>query len=338
MTEHVRDVRVLSIPAEHPYTQAIRPPGVSYLPDPDIGGHWWPHPAFEASFWEARPRAWEADLVHIHFGFEHRSPTQIAELADAIDLPMVLTVHDIDNPHLSTAPEQAAHHERLRTLIGAADEVLTLTECAAERLRSDFGAADITVVPHPAITLNPAAARREPVAGVFLKSLRSNVVNEPAFYRAIAEAVALRVFIHRDADPRVVRSLAGELAGKAELIVHDPFDDAALHREVARLTACVLPYTRGTHSGWLEMCRDHGTTVAVPAIGCYAGQADAPGAVEAYAPGDGASAARAVRLLLERGPVAYAGSRAAQFEQVRDAHAQAYARACTKSRGGVRGR
>ncbi|WP_165165285.1 glycosyltransferase [Corynebacterium qintianiae] len=315
MTEHVRDVRVLSIPAQHPYTQAIRPAGVAYLPDPDIDGNWWPHPALEAGFWLKPP---EADILHIHFGFEHRSPAQIDELARAVPVPLVLTVHDLDNPHLE---EQAEHHERLRILVGAADAVLTLTECAARRLRGEFGANDVRVVPHPAVVAEPAAQPREEIAGVFVKSLRSNVVADPEFYLAIGRRVPLRVFAH---DVDATRDLRDALRGMVELVVHDPFNDAALHGEVAKLTACILPYTRGTHSGWLEMCRDLGTTVAVPDIGCYAGQVDAPEAVETYALGDPASAAEAACTLIARGPVPYRGDRGRQLGKVRQVHADVY--------------
>lgn len=316
-------MRVLSIPAEHPYTQAIRPAGVAYLPDPDIDGHWWPHPAFEAGYWRGEEREPDpADVVHIHFGFEHRTPAQIEDLVRALPVPLVLTVHDVDNPHLE---DQREHHERLRILVGAAAAVLTLTDCAADRLREEFGAQSVRVVPHPAIVARPpepeTAPAREDVAGVFLKSLRPNVVADPEFYITVSRRVRLRVFVH---DVDATRGLRDALRGKIELIEHAPFDDATLHREIMRLSTCILPYTRGTHSGWLEMCRDLGTTVAVPDIGCYAGQVDTPEAVEIYRAGDAVSAAEAACALITRGPVPYSGDRAAQLERVRRAYDETY--------------
>lgn len=310
-------MRVLSVPADHPYTQAIRPAGVEYLPDPDIDGNWWPHPALEAEYWRT-PRA--ADILHIHFGFEHRTPEQIEDLVAALPVPLVVTAHDLDNPHLEAQEE---HHRRLRTLVSAARGVITLTDCAAERLREEFGAREVSVVPHPAIAAGQAApaVQRDPVVGVFVKSLRSNVVADPGFYLRIAESVPLRVFVH---DVEATRGLRAELDGKVELVVHEPLDDASLHRAVATLTACILPYTRGTHSGWLEMCRDLGTTVAVPDVGCYAGQVDHPTAVETYTAADAASAAAAAQTLLRRGAVPYAGDRAHQIEQVRRAQWDIY--------------
>ena len=36
--------------------------------------------------------------------------------------------------------------------------------------------------------------------------------------------------------------------------------------------ACVLPYRFGTHSGWIELCRDLGVHVLAPDCGHYADQ------------------------------------------------------------------
>ena len=316
-------MRVLSVPAAHPYTRAVQPDQVNYLPDPDIDGAWWPHPALEARYWEDPAHAAEADVLHIHFGFEHRTPRQIADLVRALPIPLVVTVHDLDNPHLTDPADQAEHRERVRILVEAADAVVTLTDCAAERLRREFGAGQVRVLPHPSVADTPVDAPHGGGAGVFLKSLRSNVVADPEFYLGIARHIPLTVWVH---DVDATRDLRAALDGadSLRLIVHEPLDDAPLHAAVAGLDACLLPYTRGTHSGWLEMCRDHGTNVAVPDTGCYADQADAPGSVEVYAAGDAAGAARALDTLVRRGPVPYAGDRGAQRERVASAHAEMY--------------
>ena len=49
----------------------------------------------------------------------------------------------------------------------------------------------------------------------------------------------------------------------ANVVVHEPMSDDELFAAVGRAGVCILPYTRGTHSGWLEMCRDHGVPVVV---------------------------------------------------------------------------
>lgn len=318
MNTDERPVNVLAVPAGHPYTQAVRPDGVVYTPDPDIDGHWWPHPAFTAEYWRELDAGATPDLVHVHFGFEHFSPEEIRRMVAALPVPLVLTVHDIDNPHLV---DQTEHHARLRVLLDAADAVFTLTECAADALRARFGAHDVTVVPHPRITRGVAAPRGGRAA-VFLKSLRSNVVADPQFYIALAERVPLDVYVHDVAATLQLRREL-ELAG-VRVHVHEPMGDSELHAAVAAAPVCVLPYIRGTHSGWLEMCRDLGTSVAVPDIGCYAGQADIPEAIAMYRAGDGASAAAAAARLMERGPVALSVDRDAQLAQVRSVHKRTY--------------
>ena len=94
-------MEILAIPAEHPYTQAVRPAGVEYLPDPDIDGNWWPHPALTAQYWAQLDPADAPDALHVHFGFEHFSPAEIRELVEALPVPLVVTVHAVSYTHLT---------------------------------------------------------------------------------------------------------------------------------------------------------------------------------------------------------------------------------------------
>lgn len=321
-------LRVLSIPAGHVYTAAIRPEDVEYLPDPDINGNWWPHPALDAAWWEQLPAGDLPDLVHLHFGFDHLSPAQITAFTRALQrrgVPLVVTVHDLDNPHLS---DQTEHHEKIRLLVDAAAARLTLTAQAARLLP-----AGTRVVPHPrVVTEPPAGAGAGEAVGVFLKSLRSNVVPDPVFYRILARKVhhalgrPLRIHVHEDsASADLIRSLSSDPAGGAvDLRIHPPMPDATLHAAVAECRTVLLAYLRGTHSGWLEMCRDLGVTVAVPDCGMYEGQADDPRGVEKYRTADPLDAARALVTLYRRGPVPYAGDRTEQLAQIRAAHREVY--------------
>ncbi|MFC6145787.1 glycosyltransferase family 1 protein [Corynebacterium nasicanis] len=315
---------VLSIPAGHVYTQAIRPSQVTYRPDPDIDGQWWPHPALDADWWHARTDL--PDLVHLHFGFDHLSVADTRAFAQALrerNVPLVLTVHDLDNPH---QVDQAEHHGKLRVLLDAAAARLTLTDTAAARLRPGAH-----VIPHPRVVAD-APANAGTAVGVFLKSLRANVITDPVFYRILARTLhratgrPLSVHLHEDArTAHLIHDLAREqAAGFLELRVHSPMPDETLHRAVGNCSAVLLPYLRGTHSGWLEMCRDLGVGVAVPDCGMYAGQADDPRAVREYATGDPLDAARALIHLHEQGRLPYAGDRERQLAEIRQAHLQVY--------------
>ena len=313
-------MKVLSIPAEHVYPQAIQPQGVGFHPDPGIDGNWWPHPALEAEWWDT-PR--DVDLVHIHFGYEHRTPEQLQDLVDALPVPLVITVHDLDNPHLSDPADQERHRANVGVLVRAAKQVVTLTESAAATIAQRYGREDVAVVGHPAVVKHMPDVDAEADAAIFLKSLRANAVADVEFYRAIAERVPLTVHMH-DVDATLQLHKELSLIDGITLVRHTPMNDPELHSAVGSHRVCILPYVRGTHSGWLEMCRDLGVSVAVPDCGCYADQADAPEAVSVYRTGDGADAGRAAAELLAAGPVPYRGDREAQLQDIKQIHARIY--------------
>lgn len=189
------------------------------------------------------------------------------------------------------------------------------------------------MIPHPrVVTESPPGAGSGEAVGVFLKSLRSNVVSDPFFYRIVARTLhrvtgrPLRIHIHEDQTAaNLIHSLSEEPGAEhLELRVHSPMSDATLHAAIAECRTVLLPYLRGTHSGWLEMCRDLGVTVAAPDCGMYEGQADDPRGVEKYRTGDPLDAARALIELHGHGPVPYHGDRVEQLRQIRAAHREIY--------------
>jgi len=100
-------VRVLHVPADHGYVAHLvddRVPGVALVGSPDDGSDGWrPSPALDAAWIAAH--AGDFDVLHVHFGFEARSPGELHALAAAVRAAgraLVLTVHDLENPHLPT--------------------------------------------------------------------------------------------------------------------------------------------------------------------------------------------------------------------------------------------
>ncbi|AKK01993.1 glycosyltransferase [Corynebacterium epidermidicanis] len=313
---------ILSIPANHPYPQAVMRMSPPALPEPEP---WWPHPAFEPEWWEHH----NPEIVHVHFGFEHLDRPQMHEFLKVLRarrIPLVVTVHDIDNPHLA---DQSAFHELLRLLLADAARILTLTTAARDRLVSEFQvpARSVDVVPHPAIVSpsyvpDPLPAPEYPAA-VFLKSLRANTSTELQFYSEFAARQPLTVFVHADqCDHPLVQSLA-KVPG-ITLISHAPMNDATLHHTIARCQVVLLPYIRGTHSGWLEMCRDLGAYVLAPNVGCYLSQADDPRAVREYPVGDGGRAGEIAAELVTLPRLVFQGDRVAQARDVEKLHAEMY--------------
>ncbi len=122
--------------------------------------------------------------------------------------------------------------------------------------------------------------------GLHLKSLRANMDPMrvlPTLVDTVAglDDAVLQVNCHRDIldadgarrDEELARWLRQEAdAGRLELAVHDYFSDQDLWAYLSSLDLSVLPYTFGTHSGWLEACRDLQTTVLAPSCGYYAEQ------------------------------------------------------------------
>jgi hypothetical protein len=287
-------VRVLSVPANHVYIRHLSSPrvldGVRRLPDPRPPGgvpdaQWWPPPALEPG-WVARHHD-TFDLVHLHFGFDARTPEELSEwLAElaARGKPFVYTVHDLRNPHHEASD---LHDAQLDVLVPAADALVTLTPGAADDIRRRWGR-DAIVLPHPHVVPEPALSRPRPerddfVVGVHLKSLRASMDPVPVV-ETLAKIVPdlpgarLRVDVHTDVMtpgmPNHDRDVADLLQGLhgdggIELEVHDYFTDEELWDYLLGLDVSVLPYRFGTHSGWLEACYDLGTTVLAPECGYY---------------------------------------------------------------------
>lgn len=336
-----------SIPARHAYVDAVAPgpPSVeTWEPQPPADlqpGAWFPHPLLDAQ--QLAAHAEQVDVVHVHFGFEHRSVEQIKDFVaqcKASGVALVVTVHDVENPHLT---DQTGHRQRLSVLIGAAQQVITLTDSAACTIRRRYGAV-ATVIPHPYVVppqqargiREQAAARRNGQrVAVFLKDLRTNTITDPDFYADVKQHLdrgQLTVFAHRGAAQHpLVNALQHSLGN--DLHLHERFSDRQLFATVAGFDVVLLAYTHGTHSGWLEMCRDLGVTVVSPDTGHFAGQADRPGAVVPYTAGDGAQAARAVQHALRQGPLPMAVDRAAQQAGAVQNHLEIYTRAVTQVKG-----
>jgi beta-1,4-mannosyltransferase len=354
-----RSLRVASVPSSHVYVRHLSPAGhdlsggdaIERLADPVPSGgtaeqsQWWPPAMLEAG-WVA-DHADEFDVFHVHFGFDARSPAELQDVVEALRIagrPLVFTVHDLRNPHHT---DRRAHDDQLDVLVPAADQLITLTEGAAREIWRRWGR-DAVVIPHPhVVDLDVAATvRRERASrsgpfrvGLHVKSLRA-CMDAAAILPGLVRAVqslpdaVLQVNGHRDVlEPGGARydaSLAGLLAdlGPAvDLRVHDFFTDDELWAYLGSLDASVLPYRHGTHSGWLEACRDLGTSVVAPTCGHYADQAPVHSFVLEESEYDEESLVNAVRAAHDRpAPPVDLEERRRQREAVAAAHRDVYTR------------
>lgn len=289
-------IRVASVPSGHVYINHLASPAggsVERLPDPrpsaDVpAAQWWPPRMLDAGW--VRQHAREFDLMHIHFGFDAESPESLADLVSTLRAegkPLVLTVHDLRNPHHA---EVGLHAAQQSVLVEAADALITLTPGAAAQIEHRWDR-QARVLPHPHVVEEPTLSRPRPqhedfVIGIHAKSLRASMA-PLADIEAIVEVLdrmpgaRLRVDAHTDimtpGYDHYTPALAAPLReledqGQVELRVHDYFTDDELWDYLQSLDLSVLPYVFGTHSGWLEACYDLGTTVAAPDCGFYAEQ------------------------------------------------------------------
>jgi beta-1,4-mannosyltransferase len=301
-------IRVASVPGSHVYVRHLSVPdglddGVRRLPDPPTSGRspqsqWWPPRMLEADW--VRGHRDEFDVFHVHFGFDARTPAELRELVAALDAcgkPLVLTVHDLRNPH---HVDRREHDEQLDVLVPAARGLITLTDGAAREIAARWGRHP-SVIPHPHVlelddmarrqTRRGTRAGRPARVGLHLKSVRAGMAPAlvlPALVRAVealdGEAV-LQVNGHTELlqpdgsayDPELAELVRG-YGDRIDLRVHEYFSDDELWDYLASLDVSVLPYRFGTHSGWLEACRDVGAAVVAPSCGYYADQ----GPVETY--------------------------------------------------------
>ena len=331
------EIRVASVPAGHVYVRHLSSPDldlddpVRRLADPAPGGGpaaagqpWWP-PAMLDPAWVERSHG-SFDLMHVHFGFDALAPAQLTALVEALRThgkPLVLTVHDLRNPHHL---DRALHDAQLDVLVPAAAVVATLTEGAAAEVRRRWDR-DALVLPHPHVvepTTMQRLARHRPApaerggefrVGLHVKSLRA----------CMDPATLLPTLL------RAVQEVPGGAPDVVDVRVHDYFTDDELVDYLASLDLSVLPYRFGTHSGWLELCRDVGTPVAAPSCGYYADQ----GPVHAFTFDeqrfDADSLVAAVRdaWASTPTPAPTVAQRLAQRRQLAEAHATVYTDALT---------
>ncbi|WP_415973950.1 glycosyltransferase [Rhodococcus sp. 077-4] len=360
-------IRVASVPSSHAYVQHLQPvlgnaepagsadESVVLLPDPapahvDVPGQWWP-PRLLDSRWLAEQTDVRFDVLHVHFGFESFEPEELTRTVAHLRAhrqPMVLTVHDLHNPHFA---DNADHLRKLDVLVCAADAVITLTRGAADWIRDRWGV-EATVVEHPHVVPLERMDIPRPqsdsfVIGVHAKNLRSNM-DPLAVMDAVVEAArslpdaSVRLDIDEDVfefsshwyNPTVgAKLLDYNSFPDVDVRVHGRFDDDALWDYLASIDVAVLPYRFGTHSGWLEACRDLGTSVVASDCGFHADQAKVHTfrmGIDSFDPATLVSAVRA--SYDDRTQAMDSSTRAEQRRLIAATHAAIYSEVLKKAR------
>ena len=276
---------VASIPAGHPYVQSVVDTSrVTLLSDPvppgaTVPGQWWPPPLLDPGYLRGHVDGF--DVLHVHFGFEAISVDALLEIVDVLDrnrIPLVLTVHDLHNPHFA---DRTLHLAQLDVLVPAAAVVVTLTSGAAAEIRRRWDR-DAVVLPHPHVLPIDAVgaarpSRHDPVVAVHGKGLRANIRPWPILDALLGgDLPRHRLRLDLDDGAMAIQGSADRLDGYrragVDVRVHPRFSDTELIGYLTEVDVAVLPYVFGTHSGWVEAFHDAGTTVLTPDCGYFTEQ------------------------------------------------------------------
>jgi len=342
---------VASVPAGHPYVESVVDTSrVTLLPDPvppsaTLPGQWWPPPLLDPGYLRGHVDGF--DVLHVHFGFEASSVDALREVVAIVrdaQVPLVLTVHDLHNPHFA---DPTLHLAQLDVLVPAAAVVVTLTPGAAAEIRRRW-AREAVVLPHPHVLPigavgAPRARRHQPVIAVHAKALRANIQPWPVLDALVDGGVeGLRLDLDDGAMASTEARTRAERCRRAgvDVRVHPRFTDDEMTAYLTEVDVVVLPYRFGTHSGWVEACHDAGTAVVVPNCGFFAEQH--PGHEYGYGP-DGldtasllaAVASAAATQTSDRGDdPGLRDLRRRQADEVRNAMVELYERSLAASPAG----
>ncbi|MCW2534808.1 MAG: uncharacterized protein JWQ26_507 [Modestobacter sp.] len=321
-------LRVASVPFGGPYVDAVLPADAVR-----VGPATTPSPWLDPD--HLRASAAGVDVLHVHAGYEDMSARELDAWTAAVrrcGVPLVVTVHQL---RAGRDGSRSRHRAHLRALLATAEVVLTLTPGAADEIADRFGRTAI-VVAHPSLAApTPGIGRETRLVGVHLGSLGPQAPEHAGLVRgALSGAVSgggrLRVDVHPGVDLAAgfPELLALADAGDVELHRSAPISPAEWVRHLQELHVSVLPDLAGSHSSWIELCRDAGTRVVVPSGGHHAGQwSDVVVYGSDAATGlDPTSLSSAVVAALTRPAPARvdAAWRAEQREAVRAVHAQVY--------------
>lgn len=265
-----------------------------------------------------------ASIVHLHFGFEHLGEEELASWLDGLRvhrLRLVLTVHDLDNPHLV---DQRPYRRLLGQLVARADALITLTRSAAALLARTHGR-EAAVIPHPHVVPLPDLRRRagaeRPRRGVYVHAATCRPNLDVDLVEQLAGAAdqcgGVRLHLRSPLCPVAERLAAscGRRRG-VELDVRARLTDDELWDRLHGADAVLLPYRWGTHSGLLEAAADLGTPCLAPPIGGFVDQG-----ATALDPDDLVGSLRRATAAL---PALIRRDRAAERRAIVDAHERIY--------------
>lgn len=270
--------RVLSYPPRHPYVDRLAAGAVLVHREAAM-------PRLEDFYrpgW-VRAHADEWDIAHLHFGHEQHPVDQVVDVVRthlAMGTPVVMTVHDLQIPHLTAIDPTAL---ALVDAVGhQVDALLTLTRGAAGRVGRLTGRR-VGVVPHGPLLSARRRATLRAMRARWTPGRRPLLLHAGTLRPNLAWGDVLHAHARNPVDPLLVtvaRSHAGPVLdaarsrGDVEVRCYEGrLDHTVLEGLMATSHAVVLPYTHGTHSGMVELAADMSVPVIASDVGHLAEQA-----------------------------------------------------------------
>jgi hypothetical protein len=271
LPEEHRPLRIATVPFASAYGNAVLPDDVVRV-GPDTAPSPWLDPEHLGA------HAGDLDVLHLHGGYDHLTVPEMDAWTAALrrtGVPLVVTVHDLraaEGP--DGTPMRTRRRAHLRALLSTAEVVLALTPGVADEIADRFGRTAI-VAAHPSLAApTPGIGRETRLVGLHLGLLGPEMADPAGVVRAALSGALsgggrLRVDVHPEVDlaDRLPELLDLADAGELELARGWPRDPAGWVRHLQQLHVAVLPHRSGSSSSWVELCRDAGTRVVVPAGG-----------------------------------------------------------------------
>jgi hypothetical protein len=212
-------------------------------------------------------------IVHLHFGFETRSLTEVGCWVDTLHthgIRLVHTVHDVDNPHLV---DQTHHHALLELLVTRADRLLTLSHTAADAVEQRTGRRPSVVAHHHLVPLTSMlTSRRRDRSGLYVHAATCRPNLDLELIERVARPArpwgGVRVHVRTPLTPDAAR-VARRLDTNRDVTVEVDGrpNDRELWRRISAARAVLLAYRWSTHSGLLHAAHDLRVPVLAPDVG-----------------------------------------------------------------------
>ena len=271
--------------------------------------------------------------MHLHFGFEHLTVEALGDWVRQLRrhrLALVLTVHDLQNPHLV---DQSGYQQLLRPARRGSRRRDHADGVGGRRHRARARASRPTSSPIRTSSRCLELRRRPhraPRRGVYVHAATCRPNLDVELITTVAAAAGdlggVRVHVRAPLTPSARRAIARLRQHElVHLDIGPRLTDRELWERIELAHVLLLPYRWGTHSGLLETATDLGTPCIAPAVGAHVDQ----GAVEIDR-GDPAAALR--RASCSRLAVTTT-ARARQRVAIAEAHQRVYSAVLDRNAG-----